>query len=167
MPRRGKYNKISPNDRARILKPYEDGKDWRECADALGINVRTAHEWIKKDQPLPKPKGSLGFRKRTAEIESTLVEWVEENATITLANLADSVFEQFHIRVCVNTIKNWLDGKLFSVKAVRPQSCGYSWSPEPSDNLFFFLFDCSSDFLPQYWISPSHGTEGRRTPYSR
>ena len=99
MPRRGKYNKISLNDRARVLKAYEDEKDWRECANALGVNVRTAYEWIKKDQPLPKPKGGLGSRKRTAEIESTLVEWVEENATIILANLADRVFEQFHIRV--------------------------------------------------------------------
>ncbi|CAG9760912.1 unnamed protein product [Ceutorhynchus assimilis] len=63
MPRLGKYNKISPNDRARVLKAYEDGKVWQECADALGISVRTPYEWIKKDQ------------EENAEIESTLVEY--------------------------------------------------------------------------------------------
>ena len=35
--------------------------------------------------------------------------------------MADRLFEQFYNRVCFTTIKNWLDGKLFLLEALRPQ----------------------------------------------
>lgn len=121
MPRERRYNKISPNDRARIFKAYEDDKDWRQTAKDLGVNVRTAYEWLKKEQPLPKPKGGAGSRKKTPAIEDAMVRWIEEDSTLTLKNLADRVYNEYEVRVCHNTIKNWLDGKLISIKAIRPQ----------------------------------------------
>lgn len=63
---RGKYNKISSNDRARIIKAYEEDKDWKETANALGVNIRTAYEWIKMGQVLPKNKGGNASTKKNA-----------------------------------------------------------------------------------------------------
>ncbi|XP_022902532.1 uncharacterized protein [Onthophagus taurus] len=118
---RVKYNKISISDRERIIKAHEEGKDWRATATALGVNVRTAYEWLKKDQSLPKKKGGNASSKKTAAISDALVRWIEEDSTITLKGLCDHVSNEFQVNVCQNTMKNWLDGQLFSLKALRPQ----------------------------------------------
>lgn len=117
---RGKYNKISQNDRARIVKAHEEGRDWRTIASALGVNTRTAYEWLKKEQPLPKKKGGNASAKKTPVLEDAIVRWVEEDCTLTLKNICNRLNAEFQVLVCHNTIKNWLDGKLFSVKSIRP-----------------------------------------------
>nr|XP_022911119.1 uncharacterized protein LOC111422125 [Onthophagus taurus] len=116
---RGKYNKVSAADRRRIMKAYEDGKNWRQTAQDLGVNVRTAYEWLKNDQEDPKPKGG-SKSKKTLAIDEALVRWIEEDSTLTLKDLSNRVHNEFELRVSINTIKNWLDGKLFSLKKIRP-----------------------------------------------
>ena len=50
-----------------------------------------------------------------------LFYWVEEDCTLTLKNICDRVHNEFQVDVCHNITKNWLYGKLFSIKAIRPQ----------------------------------------------
>ena len=112
------YGKISLTDRKRIFEAYEEEKDWRAMAKALGVNERTAYEWIRRGQKSPKAKGG-SVTKKTDAIDDALDEWISENPSITLANLVDLIITNFNITVSINTVKNWLDGKAYSVKDVR------------------------------------------------
>ena len=104
------YSKTSLNDRKRIFEAYEEDKDWKGLAKALGVNERTAYEWIRSGQKTPKAKGG-SVTKKTDAIDDALDEWISENPSITLKNLAELISTNFHITVSINTVKNWLDGK--------------------------------------------------------
>lgn len=65
---RDKYNKISQTDRGRIIKAHEEGKNWRETATSLNINIRTAYEWIKNNQTLPKKRGGCKGTKKKKKL---------------------------------------------------------------------------------------------------
>ena len=63
---------------------------------------------------LPLNKGGSASKK-TPEISAALETIIEENASITLTELRDIIGRDFSIHVCKNTIKNWLDGEIYSV----------------------------------------------------
>ena len=82
------YSKTSLNDRKRIFEAYEEDKDWKGLAKALGVNERTVYEWIRSGQKTPKAKGG-SVTKKTDSIDHALDEWISENPSITLKNLAE------------------------------------------------------------------------------
>ena len=49
-----------------------------------------------------------------------IIEHIKKEPSVTLNQLAELIFVKFNISVVVNTIKNWLDGELFTLKSVRP-----------------------------------------------
>ena len=114
-----KYNKTSARDRQRIIEAFNNEEDWKKVANALGVNAKTAYRWLKNKQVFPKKKGGNN-KKKCPEILRTLTTAIEENVSITLSQLRRKVQHDHDIDVCVNTIKNWLDGEMFSVKLVRP-----------------------------------------------
>ena len=65
-----------------------------------------------------KPKG-VSASKKSPEISAVLETIIKENASITFTELRDIIGRDFSIHVCKNTIKNWLDGEMYSVKDVR------------------------------------------------
>lgn len=72
---------------------------------------------LHKNQRNPKEKtGRLPTK--CPDIIRTLTSAIENNASITLSELKMQIVAQFHITVCTNTIKNWIDGELFIVKNV-------------------------------------------------
>ena len=114
-----KYNKTVPNDRKRVCEAHEEGRDWKAVAQALGIKLRTAYMWLQNGQFEAKKKGG-SESKKTDEIVSFLTDQIEKEPSVTLQQLADMLRNRFEIVVCIATVKNWLDGELFSLKAVRP-----------------------------------------------
>ena len=59
-----KYNKISPNDRKRVIAAHTEDNNWRELCKTLGINTRTAYHWIRNEQAKPKKKGGSISKKK-------------------------------------------------------------------------------------------------------
>lgn len=114
-----KYNKISSNDRRKVCEAHEEGRDWKAVAKTLGINLRTAYVWLQKGQFIPKQKGG-SKSKKTEEIIEFLTDKIEKEPSVTLQQLADMLRNRFHFTVSLSTMKNWLDGELFSLKMVRP-----------------------------------------------
>lgn len=39
---------ILQNDRERIVNAFDKQTNWREITNTLGVNLRTAFEWIRK-----------------------------------------------------------------------------------------------------------------------
>ena len=52
-----KYNKISTNDRMRIIEAFNNEEDWTKIAKTLGVNSKTAYNWITNRQDLSKKNG--------------------------------------------------------------------------------------------------------------
>ena len=55
----------------------------------------------------------------TEEMKVFLISKVEEYASITLSELKTAIHNEFNTSACTSTVKNWLDGELFTVKNVR------------------------------------------------
>ena len=114
-----KYNKITANKRKRIFEAYEEGHDWRALAKTLRVNLRTAYDWQRNGKMNPKKKGG-SISKKTPEMMAAIAEKIEKEPSCTLSDLCRLVHADFNIRVCINTMKNWLAGELFSLKSIRP-----------------------------------------------
>ena len=112
-----KYNKISPSDRMRVVDAFNNEEDWKSLCKTLGINVKTASTWFEKKVEIPKKKGGK-ISKKSPEIIASLLAKIEENASTTLLELKTLVFRDFNLDVTINTIKNWLDAELISVKNI-------------------------------------------------
>lgn len=65
-------------------------------------------------------RGGQRLVKKTPEIIRDLLNWIEKDCQITLKECVQKVFDKFNVTVCQNTIKNWLDGELFTLKLIRP-----------------------------------------------
>lgn len=114
-----KYNKVSESDRRRIIEAYNEDKNWRDLCKSFKVNISTAYEWIRKGQTQPKKKGG-SQSKKTAEIINCILDKIEKEPSVTLSELTTLTRSIFDVSVCVNTMKNWLDGELISLKDVRP-----------------------------------------------
>ena len=73
---------------------------------------------VGKKVEIPKMKGGK-ISKKSPEIIASLLAKIEENASTTLLELKTLVFRDFNLDVTINTIKNWLDAELISVKNIR------------------------------------------------
>ena len=113
------YKKNSTLDRERIIEAFKNEEDWRALARTLVVNPRTAYHWLRNDQPTPKTRGRA-TTKKTPEIAAFITRCVEGDSAITLKQLKERLATELDVNVCVNTVKNWLDLELFSVKLARP-----------------------------------------------
>jgi transposase len=152
-----KYNKVSENDRQRIVAAHKNNEDWKSTARTLGINVQTAYRWLLKDQELPKKKGGSISRK-SPEIMRLLTTTIENNASATLGDMKSLIMRDFNIDVCQNTVKNWLDGELFTVKYVRQEIININ-SPDNKIKRAEYLehlFQCRSIGRTPVWIDETN-----------
>ena len=113
------YNKVTLSDRKRIYDCYMRNEDWKMMARTLGVNIRTAYHWLKNEQQAPKKKGGSKSVKTNAMI-AEIVQWIEQNPSITLKEVRDLIQVKWEITVSIVTVKNWLDGELITVRQVCP-----------------------------------------------
>ena len=110
------YKKASAKDRERIVSCYETGGDWRTLADSLDINKKTAYTWLKSDRKHFEQRGGRRPKKLSEEQLSFVCAEVEHNPTITLTRLVDIIKENFDIDVSIQTVYNYLHGRLITLK---------------------------------------------------
>ena len=133
---RGAYTRISERDRARIVKAFEDGKDWLEVAFSLEIKRQTAQSIIKvfrqTGRTEKKARGGRHAVKMDDEMIQALVLYVEEKPTSTLEEMRLRLRTDFPSKpaVSVQTISRTLDNKLISLKILR--SVPAQWNGEES-----------------------------------
>ena len=112
---RGRYNRISPTDRRRIVQAANDGGDWRQLAEQLGVNHNTAYTWIGEGRDEAKKKGERRKKFTNEQIEA-LVGMDESDPTLTLRQLSDRTLAEFGVAVSPSTIHNYLQGKIITLK---------------------------------------------------
>lgn len=86
MDARGNYSKTPDSVRARVVEAYESGQDWQLVAQHNGVKYKTAYTWIHTDQPrkAAMKRGGLKSKLLSENEISVIVDWVEENPSITL-----------------------------------------------------------------------------------
>ena len=112
---RGRYNRISPTDRSRIVRAANDGGNWRQLAEQLGVNPKTAYTWIREGRDEAKQKGGR-CRKCTNEQIDVLVAMIESDPTLMLRQLSERTLPEFGVHVSPSTIHNYLQGKFITLK---------------------------------------------------
>lgn len=112
---RGPYNRISPTDRSRIVRAANDGGNWRQLAEQLGVNHSTAYTWIREGRDEPKKKGGRQRKCTNAQID-VLVDMIERDPTLTLRQLSGRTLPEFGVHVGPSTIHNYLEGRLITLK---------------------------------------------------
>ena len=59
---RGRYCRISPEVRERVVDAYLDGENWKQMARFNGVNVKTAYHWINNSSPKKVAQTTGGSR---------------------------------------------------------------------------------------------------------
>lgn len=115
---RGPYQRIPLADRERIVRVANDGGDWRQLAQQLGVKYKTAYTWINADAEQPKRKG--GSRKKLLDEQiDNIVAMIEMDPSLTLKQLAERTEHELGVRVCKSSIHNYLEGRLITLKKVH------------------------------------------------
>lgn len=125
---RGPYQRISQTDRERLVRCFDEERDWHALATGLGINRNSARSIILKF----RRTGEVGARQRggrrdgrtrvTADVREAAVEMISVNPQLTLLQLSEDLGRQFdhQPRLSVSSIARILDGQLYSLKIARP-----------------------------------------------
>ena len=114
-----KYKKINEIERKMIFEAHQEDRNWREVARSLGVNEKTAYIWLRNEQASPKRRGG-SQTKKTQAIVDFLTSLIEEKPSITLREMQENIRCSFNFTLGINTVKNWLDGELFSLKNMMP-----------------------------------------------
>ena len=67
--------------RSRIVRASWEDQDWQSLASNLGINRRTAKEWLIESQEFPKREGE-SISKETTLATQKVISGIEEDATL-------------------------------------------------------------------------------------
>lgn len=105
--------------RHRILRCAAKNGNWVQLAARLGVKYKTAYNWVRsrRHDSLPPRKGA--YKLLSPRDIDTLLEWVQDDPSLTIKQLQAKVFEEFDgINVCKQTISNYLLERHFHVKKV-------------------------------------------------
>lgn len=107
-----KYDKILNEDRERIIESYLDGKTASEISSIMRRNRSTVRSIIEKYQEGKdvhrKLKGGLRRKSLSASDTDQLQSWIEDDCTITLAQLKRKFEEELSIQVGKSTLARYI-----------------------------------------------------------
>lgn len=122
MPRGTPYNRYSAADRERVCRVADEGGDWRQLAEQLGVAYHTAYTWVRSGRNSSMTKGGTSKILSEEQIDLLLVE-VEKDPSLTLNQLVEKAQELLEVRLSKSTIHNYLEGRLITLKKVHHVPC--------------------------------------------
>ncbi|KAE9046790.1 hypothetical protein PR003_g4596 [Phytophthora rubi] len=98
--------------KARVVRAFQEGKDWREVATANDVNYHTARRAVLATGAEPKQRGGLrpSSVKMTVEVMSKLEELIDEDCRMTLEQLRDRLHSDLGVDVSVASVHRALQG---------------------------------------------------------
>lgn len=118
---RKEYKRNTNSDRDRIVTCASRGDDWVNLAKTLGINYKTAFRWVSSGRPYMLKKGGIKPKSLTGEEIDILISWVENSVDLTLQQIKNRIRNEFNKEVCVTTIGNYFEGRIFTLKQVHTE----------------------------------------------
>uniref|UniRef100_A0A182MSG7 Paired domain-containing protein n=1 Tax=Anopheles culicifacies TaxID=139723 RepID=A0A182MSG7_9DIPT len=109
-------NTTSDTDRERIVKAYLNGSSGKLISEMLNIKLFTVYNILKKYRDTGKvhadSRGGNHKKLLSKEAGNSIRNWLEEDSTLSLKQLAIKVWETYHLRVSTTTVAR-------EVKALR------------------------------------------------
>uniref|UniRef100_H3GJD3 Tc1-like transposase DDE domain-containing protein n=1 Tax=Phytophthora ramorum TaxID=164328 RepID=H3GJD3_PHYRM len=93
--------------KARVVRAFHEGKDWREVATANDVNYHTARRAVLAAGAEPKQRGGLRSSsvKMTVEVMSKLEELIDEDCRMTLEQLRDRLHSDLGVDTHEGSVK--------------------------------------------------------------
>lgn len=118
------YQKISQNDKERLVECHVNGGDYVELAGVLGIKRKTAYSIIARYKAtgcIIRRRGGNRHPKITDDMRTTCVEIIEENPNYTLDQINDELKRRLPdaAHICISTLGRILDGELITIKKLE------------------------------------------------
>lgn len=115
-----RYQKVSHEDKLRILDCYRSGGSLVQLANALGINIKTVRSIARKDSSPVSKRG--GSKKKVGTSDRQMLSViVDENPAFTLKQIQERFQQVTGNQVSVATIDRYLDGHGYSLKILSKQ----------------------------------------------
>ena len=113
----GPYTWILAADRERIVRVANNGGNWRQLVEQLGVKYNTAYSWIRASAKHPKPK--VGQAKEVNWWpDRYCLAMIELDPAITLQQLCERT-PAFGVHVSKSTIHSYLEGSLITLTKVH------------------------------------------------
>lgn len=135
---RRRYNVIPDVDRQRLVTAFQDGQDYIQLAQRLGIARQTARNIIirfrQRGNVLLRPRGGAHNRKIDEEMVVYWMEKIEIKTTITLKELVEQIRIDLPHKphVTHQAASKTLDGRMYTIKDLRPVPAQWN-TPERID----------------------------------
>ncbi|XP_036338301.1 uncharacterized protein LOC118748102 [Rhagoletis pomonella] len=81
--------KYSAEDRKRIVEAANKGLDWVQLAESLNVKYKTAYVWVSSGTPQALRRGGTKERALSDNEVAVMVQWIEEDATMTLTKIRE------------------------------------------------------------------------------
>ena len=111
--------------RKHIIEAYLRGSDKKKISDVLGVKETTIHEIIRvytRENRIEKKLRGGVRNQKISEIQRVKIqEWIDDNCSITLANIKERLFEEFNITVSVQTVSKCIADFNYSFKRTQIQ----------------------------------------------
>ena len=125
---------VAVADRERIISAYEEGKDFIQVANLLGVQRRTACQIVlifkRTGRRSVLSRGGRRPHIIDEQMHDELIAFIESKPTLTLEEMKTKLAQTFpHRPLSTPTIARHLDGSLISLKLLR--TVPFNWnSPE-------------------------------------
>lgn len=121
-------NRISLEDKKRLVAAFEKEEDFLRLADQLNIKRGSAksvvYRTLNRDGVIEKKRGGAPHKKVDEEMKTEIVRIVEENSAITMREINEALRVRLPNKnpVTESTLCNTLEGQLLSLKAPQASS---------------------------------------------
>ncbi|GMF36567.1 unnamed protein product [Phytophthora fragariaefolia] len=107
--------------KARVVRAYKDGEDWREVAAHNDVPYSTARRAVLNADGDPKTHGGVrGARvKMTVEVMGKLEEYLDEDCRHTCELMRDRLRSDLDVTVSTSSVHRALQGMVYSLKKLR------------------------------------------------
>lgn len=121
MKRKNIYN--TNENRKRVVDAYNAGRSASQIAEFMNMKRTTVHMIIKKYKETGEVNCSkCGGNKATIlnlQQRNAIMEWINEDCSITLKSMADKCLSEFGIKVSLPTLHNYIKGFKYSLKRIH------------------------------------------------
>lgn len=154
--------------RTQIIAVHEADGDWRAKAQELKVAVSTAYRWVREGNKNDE-RGGRRYNKVNAEHVECMVNAVELNPKVTLAEIALKLYLEHSLIVTKPTISRHLDAQLYTLKAIRfePEKANDPINKEKRKVFVTQLLEMQGDNVPIIFMDETNfnihisRTEGR------
>ncbi|GMF62147.1 unnamed protein product [Phytophthora fragariaefolia] len=107
--------------KARVVRAYKDGEDWREVAAHNDVPYSTARRAVLNADGDPRRHGGVrGARvKMTVEVMGKLEEYLDEDCRHTCEQMRDRLRNDLGVTVSTSSVHRALQGMVYSFKKMR------------------------------------------------